>query len=114
MENNIIDLFNTIDISYHIIKNSELIVERDIFLNDKKYLSVVALIPKLKEHFSSSFLTSLQKNAPIKQRWPLLNLIRQILKINNYEMIPIRKSNGYTNDGKKLFKRFFLIKKRAT
>ena len=26
-------------------------------------------------------------------------------------MEPIRKSNGYTKEGKKLYKRFFLIKK---
>ena len=113
MENKIIDIFNVIDISYHIIKNTELIVERDIFLNETKYNSISSMIPKLKEHLSSSFLTSLQKNATIKQRWPLLNLVRQILKINNYKMTPIRKSNGYTSDGKKLFKRFFLIKKQA-
>jgi hypothetical protein len=61
--------------------------------------------------FSSSMLTSLQTNAPKKQKWPLLNLVRQILKSNDYKMEPIRKSAGYTKDGKKIYKRFFLIKK---
>lgn len=46
-----------------------------------------------------------------KQRWPLLNLVRQLLKVNMYEMKPIRKSDGYTKDGKKKYVRFFLIQK---
>ena len=59
-------------------------------------------------------LTSLQTNAQKKQKWPLLNLVRQILKSNDYKMEPIRKSNGYTKDGKKKYLRFFLIKKFKT
>ena len=56
-------------------------------------------------------MTSLQKNAETSQKWPLLNLVRQILKTNNYLMHPIRKSNGYTKDGKKKYLRFFVLKK---
>ena len=47
----------------------------------------------------------------MQQRWPLLNLVRQILKTNDYRMLPKRKSNGYTDDGKKKYIRFFIIKK---
>tara|TARA_B100000927_G_C16455370_1_gene465576 strand:- start:1020 stop:1382 length:363 start_codon:yes stop_codon:yes gene_type:complete len=111
MEETVINIFNIMDISYDIVKNTDLIIERSIFLNDTKYQIIQNEIPKLKDFFSSSFLTSLQKNANLKQKWPLLNLIRQILKKLNYQMVPIRKSNGYDNDGKKIFKRFFLIKK---
>ena len=39
------------------------------------------------------------------------SLVRQILKSNNYNMEPIRKSNGYTKEGKKKYLRFFIIKK---
>ena len=56
-------------------------------------------------------MTSLQKNAGNSQKWPLLNLIRQILGVYNYQMKPIRKSDGYTLEGVKKFKRFFLIEK---
>jgi len=56
----------------------------------------------------------LQKNAEASQKWPLLNLVRQILKSNNYKMDPIRKSNGYTKEGKKKYLRFFVIKKLKT
>ena len=104
-------VLNIIDISYQILENSEIIIERDIFLSNNKYEKVKEQIPHLKKFFSSSFLTSLQKNATHKQKWPLLNLIRQILKKYDYTMSPIRKSNGYSQEGKKLFKRFFIIKK---
>ena len=80
MDQNITEILDIIDISYHIIKTTDLIVERCLFMNDQKYNIIKTKIPKLKEQFSSSFLTSLQKNATLKQKWPLLNFIRQILK----------------------------------
>tara|TARA_B100000035_G_C20960354_1_gene536235 strand:+ start:708 stop:1100 length:393 start_codon:yes stop_codon:yes gene_type:complete len=88
-----------------------LVIERDILLNETKYESVKLKIPELKKYLSSSCLTSLQKDANKKQKWPLLNLVRQILKIYYFKMEPIRKSNGYTKEGKKLYKRLFLLKK---
>jgi hypothetical protein len=57
-------------------------------------------------------MTSLQKNANVCQRWPLLNLIRQILNTFGFKMDPIRKSDGYTLDGIKKYKRFFQIVKK--
>jgi hypothetical protein len=56
-------------------------------------------------------LTSLQSTAEENQKWPLLNLVRQILKSCNFSMTPKRISNGYTKDGKKIYKRMFKIEK---
>ena len=80
-------------------------------LSDNKYDEIKKLIPELKKNYSSSLMTSLQKTAEQSQKWPLLNLIRQILRVYGYKMEPIRKCDGYTVDGIKKFKRFFLIKK---
>ena len=91
-----------------------MLIPRDMLLDEKKYLDISQNIVELKKIFSSSMLTSLQTNAQKKQKWPLLNLVRQILKSNDYKMEPIRKSNGYTKDGKKRYLRFFLIKKFNT
>jgi hypothetical protein len=74
-----------------------------------KYEEVKKYIPELKKKFSSSFMTSLQKKAETAQKWPLINLIRQILSVYNYHLEPIRKCDGYTSDGVKKFKRYFKI-----
>ena len=87
-------------------------IPREQLLSDAKYIEIKNMIPDLKKRFSSSFMTSLQKNASKSQKWPLLNLIRQILSIYNYQMEPIRKSDGYTLEGVKKYKRFFQIKKK--
>jgi hypothetical protein len=87
------------------------LLSREIMLSEKIYENVKEKIPDLKKKLSSSSLTSLHKNAKQEQKWPLLNLVRQILKTFNYNMRPIRKADGYTKDGKKKYKRFFIIEK---
>ena len=89
-----------------------LTISREILLSYDKYDEIKYIIPDLKKKYSSSFMTSLQKNAETSQKWPLLNLIRQILHIYGYSMEPIRKSDGYTLEGVKKYKRYFLIHKR--
>ena len=87
-------------------------ITRDGLLDKEKYDSIKELIPELKKVFSSSFLTSLQKTAGNSQRWPLLNLLRQILNQNGFNMTPIRKSDGRDQSGKKKYKRYFIIQKK--
>ena len=88
-----------------------LLIPREKLLDDNKYDEIKQYIPELKKIFSSSCMTSLQKNADKSQKWPLLNLVRQILSFYNYKMEPIRKSDGYTLEGVKKYKRFFQIKR---
>lgn len=87
------------------------LIPRDIFLCDERYENVKKFIPKLKEVYSSSYMTSLQKTASANQKWPLINIIRQILKTLDYNLKPIRVSDGYTKAKKKKYKRLFLIEK---
>ena len=88
-----------------------LFIPREQLLSDYKYEEIKILIPNLKKIFSSSLMTSLQKNADKIQKWPLLNLVRQILNIYNYKMEPVRKADGYTLEGVKKYKRYFQVKK---
>jgi hypothetical protein len=90
-----------------------LLIPREQLLSDSKYEEIKKLIPELKKNFSSSFMTSLQKPAEKYQKWPLLNLIRQILNVYHFQMKPIRKSDGYTLTGIKKYKRFFLLHNKA-
>jgi len=92
----------------------EILIERDSLLNNEIYNELKNEIIELKKMFSSSALTSLQKEADKKQKWPLLNLVRQVLHVYGYKMTPIRKCDGYTEDGIKRFKRYFSITKNVT
>ena len=88
-------------------------IDRELLLNFTLYEELKPKIRELKKVFSSSYMTSLQESANVSQRWPLLNLVRQILHLYKYKMKPVRKSDGYTSDGAKKFKRFFLIERNC-
>jgi hypothetical protein len=92
----------------------EMLIPRESFIDESSsiYNSIKSTIPELKSILSSSSLTSLQKPAETNQKWPLLNLVRQILNVYGFQMKPIRKSDGYTKDGVKKFKRYFFITKK--
>jgi hypothetical protein len=88
------------------------LIPRDLFLSTERYKMVQPDVAKLKKKFSSSSLTSLQSSAQRDQRWPLLNLVRQILRVCNYQMVPRRLSNGYDKKTRqKRYKRYFLIRR---
>lgn len=88
--------------------------ERNILLNQDTYEKVREKIPEIKKIFSSSYLNSLHKDAMDNQKWPLINLVRQILNSIGFNLTPIRKANGYTKDKQKIYKRFFKIQKITT
>mgnify|MGYP001257411066 CR=1 FL=1 len=109
----LINFFNKCGLNCKSLKDlSEKQIPRDILLDLKLYNNLYDSICELKEIYSTTKTTSLQSSAESKQKWPLLNLVRQILKLNGYKLIPLRLSDGYTKDGKKKYKRFFLIKEK--
>jgi len=88
-----------------------LIIPREILIHNEKYSNVKDYIVVFKKRFSSSYLTSLQNTAQNKQRWPLLNLVRQILKGYYFKLTPKRLCDGYTKEKKKRYRRVFIIEK---
>ena len=86
-----------------------MLIPREIFLDKANYINVKEDIAILKQIFASSSLTALQSTAEDNQKWPLLNLVRQILRGCNYKMTPKRISAGYTKDGTKMYKRMFIV-----
>ena len=88
-----------------------IVIDRDALLRPDRYLDVAALIPDLKKHFSSTHLTALQSDSPSTQRWPLLNLVRQVLRASGFVMMPKRSSDGYDAGRQKRYKRSFVIRR---
>ena len=113
MDDEIKSIFKVVGLEInHFDELNGLTISRETLLSDNKYDELKCFIPQLKKNYSSSFMTSLQKNAEKSQKWPLLNLIRQILHVYGYKMEPIRKADGYTLEGVKKYKRYFLIHKK--
>ena len=98
---------------YSLEELNGLLFDRELLLSDDKYEEIKKMIPELKRELSSTYLTSLHKTAEKKQKWPLLNMVRQILHFYHFDMIPIRKCNGMTLEGKKKYKRLFHIQKKT-
>jgi hypothetical protein len=96
---------------HHFDDLNGMLIPRETFLSKELYDLVKEDISILKHVFTSSALTSLQSTAEDSQKWPLLNLVRQVLRSCHYKMTPKRLSAGYTKDGKKIYKRMFVIEK---
>ena len=110
IEGDVINLLNKSGIHVSSFKDMNgYVFERNILLNDDKMENMKNEIEKMKEIFTVSSINCLQKNAKERQKWPLLNLIRQVLKNINFKMTPFRKSNGYDKQKKKIFVRYFRI-----
>ena len=108
----IINFLNTCGVNFKTISELDgMILYRDNYIFSNNYDKIKPSICELKNLLSSSVYTSLHSDADKKQRFPLVNLIRQILKSINHKLTPKRVSDGYTTDGIKKYKRIFIIQK---
>lgn len=109
----IINFLNTCGVSCKNVSELDgMILYRNNYIFSNNYDKIKPSICELKKILSSSVYTSLHIDADKKQRFPLVNLIRQILKSINYNLTPKRISDGYTADGVKKYKRIFIIQKK--
>ena len=90
------------------------VIPRDLLLLPEKYEDCKSKINAMRDCMSSSRLTCLQSTAELNQKWPLLNAVRQMMKTCNFKMTPMRISDGYDKDGKKILRRYFRIDKIRT
>ena len=117
MEENLLKILNLCDLSLNSISEMDNIkISREKLINNYLYEQIKEKILKqeilkLKKELSSSFYTCLHNDVEKKQRWPLVNLIRQLLRHYKYKLLPIRECDGYTKDKKKKYRRFYVIKK---
>ena len=112
-DNHVIYMLNACGIICNSFKElNGLLIQREVLINDERYAQIIkSELPALKKHFSSSYLTSLQSTATSKQKFPLLNLIRQLLRSCNFKLTPKRISDVYTLAVDKKYKRMFIVEK---
>lgn len=100
-----------LNIQPHELKEG-VIIPRDMLIDPAKYEKLKPHIASLKKIFSSKTMTSMHSSAECTQKWPCLNLVRQVLKRMGYDIRPERRCAGRDESGKKLFERFFQVYKR--
>ena len=81
-------------------------------IKEKKIIeNMYEKIDELKNKYKSNMLTCLHKNSLEKQKFPALNMIRQICKCNNIKVFPQVISKGYDkSSGKKITERYYQMK----
>lgn len=86
---------------------------RETLIQKENKEKLLELIPELKEVYNSSYLTCLHDNSIYKQKFPAVNLVRQVLKCHHLALTPKIISNGYEKTtGKKKVSRIFKIEKQ--
>ena len=108
----LVDIFQAIDIKITNREDLGNIILRQDTLKDRNLIEeLYRKAPNLKSFYNSSKLTCLHKNSLDKQKFPAVNMYRQLLKCNNFKMEPYVVSKGYNKySGKKIVERFYRIK----
>ena len=88
-------------------------IERDLLMDDDVIEQYYKFIPKLKEFYNSDELTCLHKNSLQKQKFPAINMLRQILKASGFLLKPKVVCLGYVGKDK-ITKRYFIIENNIT
>ena len=86
------------------------LIDRDMLLRVDIEHKLSSMIDTLKIKYKSSKLNCLHKTRDHKQKFPGINLIRQIFRCNGYHLKPVVYSRGYCkHNGKKITERHFKI-----
>ena len=107
-------MLNVLKINYNLIDELHgKEFERDVLLDSDIVKELMVLKPLIiSSGYKSGKLTSLHKNNESLQKFPGINMVRQVLKCNGFKLNPHVVSIGYDQDsGKKLTKRYFHIHK---
>jgi|TARA_B110001450_G_scaffold61754_2_gene58556 hypothetical protein len=108
------DLFTIIHIHINTIEDLlNIEIDRMVLLEDPFYSYAMnykeIIKKKYNKIYSSNYYNFTHNNAITKQKFPSINLLRQILKSNHLKLSPYYKSFGYDNNKKKIVQRYFII-----
>ena len=106
------EIFSIIKLDIYSYEDLNNLTLSNIYLRSKEFNEkIVEMIPKLKKKYKSHKLTCLHKNSLEKQKFPTINMIRQILKCNYLKLQPYTVCKGYDKITKqKILERYFIIK----
>lgn len=108
------EMLTVLQIKFEIIDELDgVIIERDLLLVEEVSKHLLSFQDKIKNSgYKTGTLTSLHKNNNDKQKWPEVNILRQLLKCNGIKLKPFIKSNGYDKKtGKKNVIRYYRFEK---
>jgi hypothetical protein len=89
---------------------NNLTFDRSILTNPEINNKYLEFRETMKGTFHSSYLTCLHNNSHLKQKYPAINMLRQVLKCLGYNLKPKVINLGYNKQtGCKIIKRTFII-----
>ena len=108
------DLFTIIHIHINTIEDLlNIEIDRMVLLEDPFYSYAMnykeIIKKKYNKIYSSNYYNFTHNNAITQQKFPSINLLRQILKSTHLKLSPYYKSFGYDNNKKKIVQRYFII-----
>ena len=93
-----------IEIEQENLKNIDMIM---IYATMKNFIK--------KKQYKSDYLNCLHDNSLKKQRFPAVNMLRQIMRCNGYHLYPYVVCNGFEGKGgKKIRIRYYRVRKLET
>lgn len=88
------------------------LIDREVLINNTDIITNIRkLVSKMKPYYSSDTLTCLHQNSCEKQKYPVINFLRQILKCNDFALKPGRITCGCVN-GKRIRHHCFYVVRR--
>lgn len=116
IESVIVELCNEIHISCEQIEDlDQKIIQRDTLLTESVANVILSYKEKIRPFLKSDKYSCLHSNSTSKQKYPSINLLRQILKAVAIHMKPIRFYDGYDKStGKKIIQRAFILQLTAS
>ena len=93
------DLLN-IEIEQEQLKDTDMVI---IYATMKNFIK--------EKKYKSDYLNCLHDNSLKKQKYPAVNMLRQIMRCNGFHLYPHVVCNGYDSMGKKIRIRYYRVRK---
>ena len=87
-----------------------LTIPRKILLAEDTIHKFTSLKYDIKSRYKSDYLNCLHNNSILKQQFPAINMLRQLLRCNKLHLYPVVVCSGYNGTGGKIRERFYRIK----